>query len=83
MLSRDQVINELRLRLPATAEREKLIADLSAKKEGDGESRKALKVAHQTIMNLQARLDQKEEVVQKYQQLLTRAHQVSEFALQV
>lgn len=78
VLSRDQVINELRLRLPATAEREKLIADLSAKKEGDGESRKALKVAHQTIMNLQARLDQKEEVVQKYQQLLTRAHQDQE-----
>ncbi|XP_078273319.1 centrosomal protein of 290 kDa isoform X2 [Rhinoraja longicauda] len=78
VLSRDQVINELRLRLPATVEREKLIADFSAKKEGDGESRKALKVAHQTIMNLQARLDQKEEVVQKYQQLLTRAHQDQE-----
>uniref|UniRef100_UPI00398E81C1 centrosomal protein of 290 kDa isoform X3 n=1 Tax=Pristiophorus japonicus TaxID=55135 RepID=UPI00398E81C1 len=77
VLSRDQVINELRLRLPATAERERLMVDLSTK-EYDGESRKALKVAHQTIANLQARLDQKEEVVQKYQHLLTRAHQDQE-----
>ncbi|XP_072407908.1 centrosomal protein of 290 kDa isoform X2 [Chiloscyllium punctatum] len=75
VLSRDQVINELRLRLPATAEREKLMVDLSTKTDDDTESRKALKVAHQTIANLQARLDQKEEVLQKYQQLLTRAHQ--------
>ncbi|XP_048463896.1 centrosomal protein of 290 kDa [Rhincodon typus] len=78
VLSRDQVINELRLRLPATAEREKLMVDLSKKTEDDTESRKALKVAHQTIANLQARLDQKEEVLQKYQQLLTRAHQDQE-----
>ncbi|XP_048404804.1 centrosomal protein of 290 kDa isoform X2 [Stegostoma tigrinum] len=78
VLSRDQVINELRLRLPATAEREKLMVDLSKKTEDDPESRKALKVAHQTIANLQARLDQKEEVLQKYQQLLTRAHQDQE-----
>ncbi|XP_078075740.1 centrosomal protein of 290 kDa isoform X3 [Mustelus asterias] len=78
VLSRDQVINELRLRLPATAERERLMADLSSRTEDDIESRKALKVAHQTIANLQARLDQKEEVLQKYQRLLTRAHQDQE-----
>ncbi|XP_062914429.1 centrosomal protein of 290 kDa isoform X2 [Mobula hypostoma] len=78
VLSRDKVINELRLRLPATADREKVIADLSAKTEHEEESRKALKVAHQTIRNLQARLDQKEEVLQKYQRLLTRAHQDQE-----
>ncbi|XP_072914961.1 centrosomal protein of 290 kDa isoform X2 [Hemitrygon akajei] len=78
VLSRDKVINELRLRLPATADREKMIADLSAKTEHEEESRKALKVAHQTITNLQARLDQKEEVLQKYQRLLTRAHQDQE-----
>ncbi|XP_041072156.1 centrosomal protein of 290 kDa isoform X2 [Carcharodon carcharias] len=78
VLSRDQVINELRLRLPATAEREKLMVELSTKKEDDTESRKALKIAHQTICNLQARLDQKEEVLQKYQRLLTRAHQDQE-----
>ncbi|XP_069760411.1 centrosomal protein of 290 kDa isoform X2 [Narcine bancroftii] len=78
VLCRDQVINELRLRLPATAEREQLIAELSSKTEDDSESRKALKVTHQTIKNLQARLDQKEEVLQKYQQLLSKAHQDQE-----
>ncbi|XP_030637377.1 centrosomal protein of 290 kDa [Chanos chanos] len=77
ILSRDKVINELRLRLPATAEREKLLADLS-KREDDPENQPALKVAHQTINNLQGRLDQKEEVLKKYQNLLARARQEQE-----
>ncbi|KAA0705139.1 Centrosomal protein of 290 kDa [Triplophysa tibetana] len=59
VLSRDRVINELRLRLPAAAEREKLLADLS--KQEDSKSLPTLKIAHQTIGNLQDRLDQKEE----------------------
>lgn len=75
MLSRDKVINELRLRLPAVAERERLMADL-ARRDEDPESQPALKVAHQTINNLQARLNQKEEVLKKYQNLLARARQV-------
>ncbi|XP_061108254.1 centrosomal protein of 290 kDa isoform X2 [Conger conger] len=77
VLSRDKVINELRLRLPAVAEREKLMADLSQRDE-DPESQPALKVAHQTINNLQARLNQKEEVLKKYQNLLARARQEQE-----
>ncbi|KAJ8261931.1 hypothetical protein GJAV_G00160140 [Gymnothorax javanicus] len=77
VLSRDMVINELRLRLPAVAEREKLMADLS-KRDEDLESQPALKVAHQTINNLQARLNQKEEVLKKYQNLLARARQEQE-----
>ncbi|XP_051548638.1 centrosomal protein of 290 kDa isoform X2 [Myxocyprinus asiaticus] len=76
VLSRDKVINELRLRLPAAAEREKLLADLS--KQEDSESQPALKVAHQTINNLQGRLDQKEEVLKKYQNLLAKARQEQE-----
>ncbi|XP_051740645.1 centrosomal protein of 290 kDa isoform X2 [Ctenopharyngodon idella] len=76
VLSRDKVINELRLRLPAAAEREKLLADLS--KQEDSESQPALKVAHQTINNLQGRLDQKEEVLKKYQNMLTKARQEQE-----
>ena len=75
MLSRDKVINELRLRLPAVAEREKLLTDLT-QRDVDPESQPALKVAHQTINNLQARLNQKEEVLKKYQNLLARARQV-------
>lgn len=74
VLSRDKVINELRLRLPASAEREKLLADLS--KGEDSESHPTLKIAHQTIGNLQDRLDQKEEVLKKYQNLLAKARQV-------
>ncbi|XP_073798222.1 centrosomal protein of 290 kDa isoform X12 [Danio rerio] len=76
VLSRDKVINELRLRLPAAAEREKLLANLS--KQEDSESQPTLKVAHQTINNLQGRLDQKEEVLKKYQNLLGKARQEQE-----
>ncbi|XP_016425169.1 centrosomal protein of 290 kDa isoform X1 [Sinocyclocheilus rhinocerous] len=76
VLSRDKVINELRLRLPAAAEREKLLADLS--KQEDSDSQPALKVAHQTINNLQGRLDQKEVVLKKYQNLLAKTRQEQE-----
>ncbi|TRZ00666.1 hypothetical protein DNTS_032011 [Danionella cerebrum] len=76
VLSRDKVINELRLRLPAAAEREKLLADLSKQEESDNTP--ALKVAHQTINSLQGRLDQKEEVLKKYQNLLANARQEQE-----
>ncbi|MBN3288056.1 CE290 protein, partial [Polyodon spathula] len=75
--TRDRVINELRLRLPATAEREKLIAELGSREE-DPEFQQALKVAHQTIANLQARLNQKEDVLKKYQRLQAKARQDQE-----
>ncbi|KAG8513961.1 Centrosomal protein of 290 kDa, partial [Galemys pyrenaicus] len=74
ILSRDKVINELRLRLPATAEREKLIAELG-RKEVEPKSHHTLKIAHQTIANMQARLNQKEEVLKKYQHLLEKARE--------
>ncbi|XP_045635963.1 centrosomal protein of 290 kDa isoform X4 [Ursus americanus] len=74
ILSRDQVINELRLRLPATAEREKLIAELG-RKEIEPKSHHTLKIAQQTIANMQARLNQKEEVLKKYQHLLEKARE--------
>ncbi|XP_067415947.1 centrosomal protein of 290 kDa [Emydura macquarii macquarii] len=77
VLSRDRVINELRLRLPATSEREKIIAELG-RKEDDPECHHALKVAHQTITNMQARLNQKEEVLKKYQHLLAKAREEQE-----
>ncbi|XP_015453928.1 centrosomal protein of 290 kDa isoform X1 [Pteropus alecto] len=74
ILSRDKVINELRLRLPATAEREKVIAELS-RKELEPQSHHTLKIAQQTIANMQARLNQKEEVLKKYQHLLEKARE--------
>ncbi|XP_075604186.1 centrosomal protein of 290 kDa isoform X2 [Balearica regulorum gibbericeps] len=77
VLSRDKVINELRLQLPATSEREKIMAELS-KQEDDPEYHRAVKIAHQTITNMQARLNQKEEVLKKYQHLLAKAREEQE-----
>nr|KAF6451976.1 centrosomal protein 290 [Molossus molossus] len=74
ILSRDKVINELRLRLPATAEREKLIAELG-RKEVEPQAHHTLQIAQQTIANMQARLNQKEEVLKKYQRLLEKARE--------
>lgn len=80
ILSRDKVISELRLRLPATAEREKLIAKLGIK-EVEPKSQYTLKIAHQTIANMQARLNQKKEVLKKYQHLLEKAREVLCYAI--
>ncbi|XP_063178900.1 centrosomal protein of 290 kDa [Chroicocephalus ridibundus] len=77
VLSRDKVINELRLRLPATSEREKIMAELG-KQEDDPKYHHAIKVAHQTIANMQARLNQKEEVLKRYQHLLAKAREEQE-----
>ncbi|XP_059539720.1 centrosomal protein of 290 kDa isoform X5 [Myotis daubentonii] len=74
ILSRDKVINELRLRLPATAEREKLIAELG-RKEVEPQFYHTLKIAQQTIANMQARLNQKEDMLKKYQRLLEKARE--------
>ncbi|XP_061871976.1 centrosomal protein of 290 kDa isoform X4 [Colius striatus] len=77
VLSRDKVINELRLQLPTTSQREKVIAE-SVKQEDDPEYHHAIKIAHQTIANMQARLNQKEEVLKKYQRLLAKAREEQE-----
>ncbi|RLW06406.1 hypothetical protein DV515_00004568 [Chloebia gouldiae] len=76
VISRDKVINELRLRLPAPSG-EKITADLS-KQEDDSEYHHAIKIAHQTIANMQARLNQKEEVLKRYQYMLAKAREEQE-----
>ncbi|NXH37365.1 CE290 protein, partial [Myiagra hebetior] len=76
VISRDKVINELRLRLPATSG-EKIMAELS-KQEDDSEYHHAIKIAHQTIANMQARLNQKEEVLKRYQHMLAKAREDQE-----
>ncbi|KAM6438081.1 centrosomal protein of 290 kDa [Liasis olivaceus] len=78
ILSRDKVINELRLRLPASSERERLVAELDQMDEDSATHSHALKIAHQTIANMQARLNQKEEVLKKYQHLLAKAREEQE-----
>ncbi|NXO10570.1 CE290 protein, partial [Oriolus oriolus] len=76
VVSRDKVINELRLQLPATSG-EKIMAELS-KQEDDSEYHHAIKIAHQTIANMQARLNQKEEVLKRYQHMLAKAREEQE-----
>ncbi|XP_041853732.1 centrosomal protein of 290 kDa isoform X2 [Melanotaenia boesemani] len=78
ILSRDKVINELRLRLPATANRERLLADLTKHEEGRSDNQPGLKLAHQTIKDLQGRLDKKEDVLKKYQKQLAQVRQDQE-----
>lgn len=76
IVSRDKVINELRLRLPASANRERLLADLAKHEEGQSDNQPSLKLAHQTIKDLQGRLDKKEDVLKKYHNQLAQARQV-------
>ncbi|XP_037539024.1 centrosomal protein of 290 kDa [Nematolebias whitei] len=76
--SRDKVINELRLRLPAAANRERLLADLSEHKDDRSDGQSALKLAHQTIKDLQARIDKKEDVIKKYQNQMAQTRQDQE-----
>ncbi|XP_061772969.1 centrosomal protein of 290 kDa isoform X2 [Nerophis ophidion] len=77
VLSRDKVINELRLRLPAVASREHLLADAS-EHDRDSGSQAARKLAHKTVKDLQCRLDKKEEVVKKYQKQLSQVSKSQE-----
>lgn len=74
VVSRDKVINELRLRLPAAANRERLLAEINMQEESDMQI--ALRMAQQTIRDLQERLDKKEDVLKKYHSQLTEARQV-------
>ncbi|XP_027857891.1 centrosomal protein of 290 kDa isoform X2 [Xiphophorus couchianus] len=78
IVSRDKVINELRLRLPAAADREHLLADLRKNEEDQPSSQASLKLVHQTIKDLQSRLDKKEDVLKKYQNQMAQARQDQE-----
>ncbi|XP_059192094.1 centrosomal protein of 290 kDa isoform X2 [Centropristis striata] len=78
VVSRDKVINELRLRLPAAASRERLLADLAKHEDGHANNQPALKLAHQTIKDLQGRLDKKEDLLKKYHKQLAQARQDQE-----
>lgn len=75
-MSRDRVINELRLRLPAAAGRERLLAELARQEEVQPDSQPALQLAHQSIKDLQGRLDKKEDVLKKSQSQLAQARRV-------
>lgn len=76
IVSRDKVINELRLRLPAAANRERLLADIAKHEEGQPDSQPALMLAHQAIKDLQGRLDKKEDMLKRCYNQLAQAMQV-------
>lgn len=76
IVSRDKVINELRLRLPAAANRERLLADVAKHEGGRSDSQPALMLAHQAIKDLQGRLDKKEDVLKRCHNQLAQATQV-------
>lgn len=76
VVSRDRVINELRLRLPAAAGRERLLAELARQEEVQPDGQPALQLAHQSIKDLQGRLDKKEDVLKKCQSQLAQARRV-------
>ncbi|XP_063969717.1 centrosomal protein of 290 kDa-like [Lytechinus pictus] len=83
LLARDRVINELRMRLPASSDRDEVIKD--AMSEGvrfkeiheTCEHKQALKVAQTQIEGLQNRIQQKEEALQKYIELLEQSRKES------
>ncbi|KAL2094036.1 hypothetical protein ACEWY4_011348 [Coilia grayii] len=77
VLSRDKVINKLRLHLPTAPEKDQMLGDISSQ-DSTAESHPAFRVAQQTINSLQGRLNQKEEVLKKYQHLLARTRQEQE-----
>ncbi|XP_071137463.1 centrosomal protein of 290 kDa-like isoform X1 [Mytilus edulis] len=85
IIARDKLIAELRLRMPATADRDEIILSATSKvtsamqqkpgKEKEYRTEHSIKIAQSTISSLQARLNQKEETIAKYQELLNQARE--------
>ncbi|XP_055888045.1 centrosomal protein of 290 kDa-like [Biomphalaria glabrata] len=85
ILERDKLISELRLRMPATADRDDIIIQAQAKvtqaikkaETGgiDYESQQALKIAQSTVHSLQQRINQKDETIAKYMILLKQGRE--------
>ncbi|XP_070533170.1 centrosomal protein of 290 kDa-like [Ptychodera flava] len=81
LLARDKVINELRLRLPATQDRDEYFKDKTSQGiryrevEESYDHKKAMRIAQSQLSGLQERLQSKEEAIQKYIRLLEQARQ--------
>ncbi|XP_070190390.1 centrosomal protein of 290 kDa-like [Littorina saxatilis] len=83
LIEREKLISELRLRMPATTDRDTIIERATAKvseamsrtAEPDYETQQGMKVAQSTVHSLQQRIQQKEETIVKYQELLNQARQ--------
>ncbi|XP_005096015.2 centrosomal protein of 290 kDa [Aplysia californica] len=85
IIERDKLISELRLRMPATADRDEIITKAQAKVQqavkrqetegSDYEGQQALRIAQSTVHSLQQRVNQKDETIAKYQQLLRQGRE--------
>ncbi|XP_060063320.1 centrosomal protein of 290 kDa-like [Ylistrum balloti] len=84
ILARDRLVADLRLRLPASADRDEMILKTTSQitesmakpqKDKEYESEQSIRIAQSTISSLQARLQQKEETIAKYQELLKQARE--------
>lgn len=84
VLTHEKLVSELRLRMPATAERDNIIMQATSKvsqasprdlMKQDYESEQSMRIAQSTISSLQARIQQKEETISKYQELLKHARE--------
>ncbi|KAK7503000.1 hypothetical protein BaRGS_00005626, partial [Batillaria attramentaria] len=81
LIEREKLISELRLRMPATTDRDTIIERATAKvseamsktAEPDYETQQGIKIAQSTVRSLQQRIQQKEETIVKYQELLNQA----------
>ncbi|PAA56734.1 hypothetical protein BOX15_Mlig006149g4, partial [Macrostomum lignano] len=90
LIKKERAINELRLRLPATADRDRQFAAAAAEADAAAASAnpmenfveaKTLHAAQTTVASLQARLQQKEESLAKYKELLKGAQDDLETAV--
>ncbi|XP_057693788.1 centrosomal protein of 290 kDa isoform X2 [Corythoichthys intestinalis] len=68
VVSRDKVINELRIRLPTVVTSGGRLLEDACERDTE-----ALKLVHKTVKDLQERLDKKDGVLKKYQNQLTQA----------
>ncbi|BFZ24638.1 hypothetical protein BsWGS_27677 [Bradybaena similaris] len=84
ILERDKLISELRLRMPASADRDEIITKTQAKvtqsfkKETNGtdfDNQHAIKIAQSTVHSLQQRISQKDETIAKYMQLVQQSRE--------
>ncbi|KAJ8314697.1 hypothetical protein KUTeg_006847 [Tegillarca granosa] len=82
IIARDKLVSELRLRMPATADRDEIIIKATTSVtqamqqkvvDKNFESEHSIKIAQSTISSLQQRIQQKEETIAKYQELLNQA----------
>ncbi|TRY62027.1 hypothetical protein TCAL_01502 [Tigriopus californicus] len=81
--AKDRIINDLRLQVPASVDRALAVASVSGSSglsnslNQDYESKQALNIAQSIVTSLRARLEQKEETLTRYENLLKQTREDS------